>query len=185
MNNNNFINKTIKTFLTSLVISIFVFGSFYFLLSDNTSTENIDNNNKKETKKESPKLVMEEETVDNSPLANTAVDVKKEVLGVTSGTNSQDRIAVNPTGGMLAQFDDNDLSNTYSTPTTASSALTTTNATTVVVTQPSVVITNTRTATGVPTTGNEGLYILMGAFSLISGFLITNGKSLAMRSFEK
>ena len=37
MNQNKFLTKTVKTFLTSLLVSVFVFGSFYFLLSDNSS----------------------------------------------------------------------------------------------------------------------------------------------------
>jgi hypothetical protein len=40
-------------------------------------------------------------------------------------------------------------------------------------------------ATGVPKTGNESLYIILGLFSTIAGFLIVNGKSFAMRSFER
>jgi hypothetical protein len=58
MQNNSFISKTIKTFLTSLVISVFVFGSFYFLLSDSSSTS--ENKGEVAKKKDTtPKLVME------------------------------------------------------------------------------------------------------------------------------
>ena len=178
MQNNSFISKTIKTFLTSLVISVFVFGSFYFLLSDSSSTS--ENKGEVAKKKDTtPKLVMEEDSSkDVSPLANSSVDVKKEVLGTTSKSTTNSPVA---TGGMLAQF--NDVTDTYSTTDTTPTALLT-DPTTVTTTAPSFTISNT-SATGVPKTGNEGLYVLMAAFSLISGFLITNGKSIAVKNFEK
>lgn len=174
---NNFISKTIKTFITSLVISVFVFGSFYFLLSDNS--ESSETNVASTPKKESTKLVMEEESTSKEPetnkLGNSSIDVKKEVLGVTTNTNSNSQVQ---SGGMLAQITD-----TYVEPVETTPTATLTSPSTVVV--PPVTVTSTTTATGVPTTGNEGLYILMAAFSLISGFLITNGKDLAVRNFEK
>lgn len=178
MQNNSFISKTIKTFLTSLVISVFVFGSFYFLLSDNSSSTEVKGEVVKK-KDSTPKLVMEEDTSKNvSPLANTSVDVKKEVLGTTSKATTK---APTATGGMLAAF--SDVTDTYdTTATTAASELTQAQPETV--TAPALTISNTA-ATGVPKTGNEGLYVLMAAFSLISGFLITNGRSLAVRNFEK
>jgi hypothetical protein len=82
---------------------------------------------------------------------------------------------------MLAQF--NDVTDTYST-TDTTPVTSLTDAASFTTTAPSFTISNT-SATGVPKTGNEGLYVLMAAFSLISGFLITNGKSLAVKNFEK
>ena len=176
---NNFISKTIKTFVTSLVISVFVFGSFYFLLSDNS--ESTDSSESAVSKKENTtKLVMEEESTskeeDSNKLGNSSIDVKKEVLGVTTNNSTNSQVQ---SGGMLAQISD-----TYVEPVETTPTATLTTPTTVVV--PPVTFTSTTTtATGVPTTGNEGLYILMAAFSIISGFLITNGKDLAMKNFEK
>lgn len=174
--NSNFISKTLKTFLTSLVISIFVFGSFYFLLSDSSSETQVEE--KTSVKESSKKLVIEEEATESSPLENSAIDVKKEVLGVTNTSNNQP-VQI---GGMLAQISDN-YDNLQTTPT----AQLTTPTTVVTVTLPTTTTTATtvRTATGVPATGNEGLYVLMAVFSIISGILITNGKDLAMRNFEK
>jgi len=178
MQNNSFISKTIKTFLTSLVISVFVFGSFYFLLSDSSSTS--ESKGEIVKKKEStPKLVMEEDsTKDSSPLSNTSVDIKKEVLGTTSKSTPNTPAA---TGGMLAAL--NDVTDTYNT-TDTTPVTSLTDAQPETITAPAVTISNT-TATGVPKTGNEGLYVLMVAFSLISGFLISNGRSLAVKNFEK
>jgi hypothetical protein len=178
MQNNSFISKTIKTFLTSLVISVFVFGSFYFLLSDSSSST--ENKGEVAKKKEStPKLVMEEDSnKDSSPLSNTSVDVKKEVLGTTSKSTTNTPVA---TGGMLAQL--NDVTDTYST-TDTTPVTSLTEAEPAIATVPAITISNT-SATGVPKTGNEGLYVLMAAFSLISGFLISNGRSLAVKNFEK
>ncbi len=178
---NNFISKTIKTFVTSLVISVFVFGSFYFLLSDSSeTTETVESSTAR--KDTNTKLVMEEDTTSTTSsdkLENSSIDVKKEVLGVTSNSNSTSEV---PSGGMLAQIRD-----TYDeTADTTPPSIVTFPTTTVTTTAPAVTLyTDTTTATGVPTTGNEGLYILMAAFSLISGFLITNGKDLAMKNFEK
>lgn len=179
---NNFISKTIKTFVTSLVISVFVFGSFYFLLSDGSqsSKPTSDSTAKKDS---NTKLVMEEETTtsDNkNQLGNSSIDVKKEVLGVTSNTPATSQAQ---TGSMLAQISDTYEEPLGTTPVSQITSPTTTTVTTTTV--PAVTYNGTKTATGVPTTGNEGLYILMAAFSLISGFLITNGKDLAMKNFEK
>jgi len=176
---NNFISKTIKTFLTSLVISVFVFGSFYFLLSDGSesSKPSSDSNARKDS---NTKFVMEEEAPANNKLENSSIDIKKEVLGVTTDSSSSSQAQTSQTGGMLAQISDNYDEPVQTTPVfqiTAPSVTTTT--------VPAVTYNGTTTATGVPTTGNEGLYILMAAFSLISGFLITNGKDLAMKNFEK
>jgi hypothetical protein len=54
-------------------------------------------------------------------------------------------------------------------------------------TLPSSLVTNNSAlvASGVPKTGNESLYAILGIFSLVTGFFIANGKSLAMRSFEQ
>lgn len=179
MQNNNFISKTIKTFVTSLVISVFVFGSFYFLLSDGSETSKPPSESSAR-KDSNTKLVMEEEpSNDTSKLNNSSIDIKKEVLGVN--TNNAP-VAQAQTGTMLAQISD-----TYdeTVATTPAVQLTSPAVTTTTLTAPAVTYNGTSTATGVPTTGNEGLYILMAAFSIISGFLITNGKDLAMKNFEK
>ena len=187
---NNFISKTIKTFLTSLVISVLVFGSFYFLLSDNSSKS--DEPNKTAKKDTNTKLVMEEDSSTLSKkedkLDKTSIDIKKEVLGVNTQTPNTTQAQ---TGVMLAQISDTyaqpvattPVDQLNQTPTTTTTTTTNTAVTTVPATTYNT--TNTKTATGVPTTGNEGLYVLMAAFSLISGFLITNGKELAMKNFEK
>jgi len=177
---NNFISKTIKTFVTSLVISVFVFGSFYFLLSDSSSKpEETSKSSKKDT---NTKLVMEEETVNKNTLDKSSIDVKKEVLGVNT-TNQTDTKA--QTGGMLAQISDTYNQSVDTTPTAELTSPSSVTGGIVTATIPSVTYTSGKTATGVPTTGNEGLYVLMAAFSIISGFLITNGKDLAMKNFEK
>ena len=179
---NNLFSKTIKTFLTSVFISLFVFGSFYFLLSSEPKTEEI----KVAEKKTTPKLV-----INDNPSSQD-----KDVLGTTSNS-----------GNLIAQLADD-----YAVPTPATT--TPTNQIIapippVTATAPSIIMpvtttqeintptlpamagatttttSTTRTATGVPATGNESLYLMIAAFSIISGFLIVNGKSLAYRSFEK
>lgn len=180
MQNNNFISKAIKTFVTSLVISVFVFGSFYFLLSDGNETSK-PSSESSARKDSNTKLVMEEDSSnDTDKLNNSSIDIKKEVLGVNTNNSA---VAQAQTGTMLAQISDTYDETVATTPTVqlTSPAVTTTTT----VTAPAVTYNGTSTATGVPTTGNEGLYILMAAFSIISGFLITNGKDLAMKNFEK
>lgn len=178
MQNDTFISKTLKTFLASLFISVLVFGSFYFLLSD-TSVSTEKDAQVAKTKNAPQKLLIEEDaSKEVSPLVNTSIDIKKEVLGITSKSSTNSPVA---SGGMLAQF--NDVTDPYSeAATTPVTSLTT--ALPVITTAPAVVISN-NSATGVPKTGNESLYILMAAFSLISGFLIVNGKSIAIKNFEK
>ena len=63
MNNNNFLSKTLKTFLTSLFVSVFIFGSLYFFLSDNSTsdTKSKDTKSASNTDK-SKKLVVDEDS---------------------------------------------------------------------------------------------------------------------------
>ena len=168
--NNPFLNKTVKTFLTSLIVSVFIFGSFYFLLSEpETSKKEITPSNSLSAKSDnSKKLVVkdEEEEKEEDLLAkNNSVTEDRAILGAT-------------TTGLLAQI-----------PGDSGITLTQTQAQQAVVTQAPVSITTlpvttTLVATGVPQTGNETLYIILGVFSIVAGFLIVNGKSIAMRSFE-
>jgi hypothetical protein len=165
--NNPFLNKTVKTFLTSLIVSVFIFGSFYFLLSEpETSKKEITPSNSLSAKSDtSKKLVVKEEEKEEELLAkNNSVTEDRAILGAT-------------TTGLLAQIPGD--SGITPTPTQATQiVLTQAQATTP--TLPSTVV----VATGVPQTGNETLYIILGVFSVIAGFLIVNGKSIAMRSFE-
>jgi hypothetical protein len=168
--NNPFLNKTVKTFLTSLIVSVFIFGSFYFLLSEpETSKKEITPSNSLSAKSDtSKKLVVkdEEEEKEEELLAkNNSVTEDRAILGAT-------------TTGLLAQI-----------PGDSGITPTPTQATQIVVTQAPAAITtlpatSRPVATGVPQTGNETLYIILGVFSVIAGFLIVNGKSIAMRSFE-
>jgi len=169
--NNPFLNKTVKTFLTSLIVSVFIFGSFYFLLSEpETSKKEITPSNSLSAKSDnSKKLVVkdeEEENKEENLLAkNNSVTEDRAILGAT-------------TTGLLAQI-----------PGDSGITLTQTQAQQAVVTQAPVSITTlpvttTLVATGVPQTGNETLYVILGVFSIVAGFLIVNGKSIAMRSFE-
>lgn len=168
--NNPFLNKTVKTFLTSLIVSVFIFGSFYFLLSEpETSKKEIAPSNSLSAKSDNSKklVVKDEEEKEEELLAkNNSVTEDRAILGAT-------------TTGLLAQI-----------PGDSGINLTQTQAQQVVVTQAPVSITTlpvTNTslvATGVPQTGNETLYIILGVFSIVAGFLIVNGKSIAMRSFE-
>jgi hypothetical protein len=181
MNNNNFLSKTLKTFLTSLFVSVFIFGSLYFFLSDNPSDTS---NNKKEVKattsEKSKKLVVDEDSDSKSEKrTNKAEDLvarqnetERQVLGATTDT----LLAQNLPGA-------SDYTNIFNTPTQPAVSPTTV----VTGTLPGS-LTNASTmvyATGVPKTGNESLYIVLGLFSTIAGFLIVNGKSLAMKGFER
>jgi len=179
---NNLFSKTIKTFLTSVFISLFVFGSFYFLLSSDTQTEEI----KVSEKKQTPKLVINE----NNSTKN------EDVLGTTSNSSN-----------LIAQLSDDYNAPVVTTPTNQimSPTVPAVPAIPVAPTVPAIVMPVTTipsviaptlpstgmgsaggtTATGVPRTGNEALYLVIAAFSIISGFLIVNGKSLAYRSFER
>ena len=166
--NNPFLNKTVKTFLTSLIVSVFIFGSFYFLLSEpETSKKEITPSNSLSAKSDTSKklVVKDEEEKEEELLAkNNSVTEDRAILGAT-------------TTGLLAQIPGD--SGITPTPTQATQiVLTQAQATTP--TLPSTVV----VATGVPQTGNETLYIILGVFSVIAGFLIVNGKSIAMRSFE-
>ena len=165
--NNPFLNKTVKTFLTSLIVSVFIFGSFYFLLSEpETSKKEITPSNSLSAKSDTSKklVVKDEEEKEEELLAkNNSVTEDRAILGAT-------------TTGLLAQIPGD--SGITPTPTQATQIVTLAPATTP--TLPSTVV----VATGVPQTGNETLYIILGVFSIIAGFLIVNGKSIAMRSFE-
>jgi hypothetical protein len=178
--NNNFLTKTLKTFLTSLFVSVFIFGSLYFFLSDNTSESAASNKEVKAntTSEKSKKLVVEEEIEVEEVKLDTAVaqqtESDRQVLGAT-------------TDNLIAQIPGaTDYTSPFQNEVT----------TTVPATTPPVAITGTLPsnltaagsmvyATGVPKTGNESLYIILGIFSTIAGFLIVNGKSFAMRDFER
>jgi len=174
--NNLFLNKTVKTFITSLIVSVFIFGSFYFLLSepssDNSKKEIAPSSSLSAKDEKSKKLVVNDEETDmeedksNSLLAkNSSVTEDREILGAT-------------TTSLLAQIPGDFTNNTVPQATITTPAT---------VTTPSSTITRPATgviATGVPATGSETLYVLLAIFSLVAGFLIVNGKSLAMKSFE-
>jgi hypothetical protein len=180
MNNNIFVSKTLKTFLTSLFVSVFIFGSLYFFLSDN-STEPTKNNKTASKAETSKKLVVEEDenneeekTNKVEDFANRQTETERQVLGATTDT----LIAQNIPGATDYTSPFQTSANTATTPTTPTAALTGT--------LPANLVNNTTVyATGVPKTGNESLYIILGVFSTIAGFLIVNGKSFAMRSFEQ
>lgn len=166
--NNPFLNKTVKTFLTSLIVSVFIFGSFYFLLSEpETSKKEITPSNSLSAKSDnSKKLVVkdeEEEKEENLLAKNNSVTEDRAILGAT-------------TAGLIAQIPGDTGLNIPTQPPAA------------IVTEPLQTITTlpvtSLVATGVPQTGNETLYIVLGVFSIVAGFLIVNGKSIAMRSFE-
>lgn len=174
--NNLFLNKTVKTFITSLIVSVFIFGSFYFLLSEptsDTSKKEIAPSSSLSAKDEkSKKLVVNEEDIETNEREsdsllsrNSAVTEDREILGAT-------------TTSLLAQIPGDFTNNTVPQATITTPAT---------VTTPSSTITRPATgviATGVPATGSETLYVLLAIFSLVAGFLIVNGKSLAMKSFE-
>ena len=170
--NNPFLNKTVKTFLTSLIVSVFIFGSFYFLLSEpETSKKEIAPSNSLSAKSDNSKklVVKDEEEKDEEELLakNNSVTEDRAILGAT-------------TTGLLAQIPGD--SGVTPTPTQPAQVI--------ISTQPPIVLTtlpasnSVIVATGVPQTGNETLYIILGVFSIVAGFLIVNGKSIAMRSFE-
>ncbi len=166
--NNPFLNKTVKTFLTSLIVSVFIFGSFYFLLSEpETSKKEITPSNSLSAKSDTSKklVVKDEEEKEEELLAkNNSVTEDRAILGAT-------------TAGLLAQIP----GDSGITPTPTQAAQIVTQAQVAITTLPA---TSRPVATGVPQTGNETLYIILGVFSVIAGFLIVNGKSIAMRSFE-
>lgn len=181
--NNNFLSKTLKTFLTSLLVSVFVFGSFYFLLADNSDTT------QPEIKKEDSSAVKSETStklVVNDEESKT--DEKSEVIKKVS--NSEEREVLGATtSNLLAQnvvpgTEDTGIVNqtTVVTPvqTTASSQILVNTTTVTDVASPAPIV-----ASGVPKTGNESLYLILGFFSLAVGFLIANGHSLAINKFEQ
>jgi len=178
MNNNNFVSKTLKTFLTSLFVSVFIFGSLYFFLSDNTSSTTSKPKDVKSASnsEKSKKLVVEDEKQENTTKVEDFVARQNETERQVLGATTDKLIAQNIPG--TSDFT-NLFQNTSPTPviTTPTVAITGT--------LPSNLATTTVYATGVPQTGNESLYIILGLFSTIAGFLIINGKSLAMRSFEQ
>lgn len=174
MNQSKFLNKTVKTFLTSLLVSVFVFGSFYFLLSDNSSDTS---RNTAEVKSEkSKKLVVDEE--EKKPVVN---ETKAELSAVSKTTESEREVLGATTTNLIAQLP-SDLGNVVNTAvvqTTPTAAITGTLPSSLVANNGALV------ATGVPKTGNESLYVILGIFSLVTGFFIANGKSLALNSFER
>jgi hypothetical protein len=179
MNNNNFLSKTLKTFLTSLFVSVFIFGSLYFFLSDNSSTDSKSKDTKSASNTDkSKKLVVDEDSKKENKVEELVArqnETERQVLGATT----DNLIAQNIPGAT-------DYTSPFQTnlTTTAPAATPTTVLTG---TLPSNLVTNGTTvyATGVPKTGNESLYIILGLFSTLAGFLIVNGKSFAMRSFEQ
>lgn len=185
MNNNNFISKTLKTFLTSLMVSVFIFGSLYFFLSDNTTSEETASETKAATTSEkSKKLVVEEEEEEKEVTSKELV--RQTSTDVVENQNNQERQVLGATtDNLIAQipgaadftspFQNQTPTNPAATPTTAITGTLPAN-----LTNGGMVY-----ATGVPKTGNESLYIILGIFSTIAGFLIVNGKSFAMRSFER
>lgn len=186
--NNNFLSKTLKTFLTSLMVSVFVFGSFYFLLADNSETPASTPEVKKEESAvksdKSSKLVLndEEEIKEKIDSEETVKRVSnsedREVLGAT--TNNLLSQAVIPGTGETGVVDQTTVvtSTPLQTTPTTQILVNTTNGLTATPAQIAV-------ASGVPQTGNESLYIILGFFSLAVGFLIANGHSLAINKFEQ
>jgi len=179
MNQNKFLTKTVKTFLTSLLVSVFVFGSFYFLLSDNSSDTT---RNTAEVKSEkSKKLVVDEEEKKPAVSDNKQLDTKQELSAVSKTTETEREVLGATTTNLIAQLP-SDLGNVVNTAvvqTTPTAAITGTLPSSLVANNGALV------ATGVPKTGNESLYVILGIFSLVTGFFIANGKSLAMNSFER
>jgi hypothetical protein len=188
-NNNTFISKTLKTFLTSLIVSVFIFGSLYFFLSDN-STSDVKSKQavSQTTTEKSKKLVIDEDTKDiHEP---TPVSTKTEVA-VAKQTESDRQVLGAKTDKLVAQanipgagdftspFQDQTATTPAATPTTAITGTLPAN----LVKQP--LATNGNYATGVPKTGNGSLYVILGIFSTLAGFLVVNGKSFAMKSFER
>jgi hypothetical protein len=176
MNNNNFVSKTLKTFLTSLFVSVFIFGSLYFFLSDNSSSDSKSKEAKAPVATErSKKLVVDEE------------EVQEESNDVIAKQNTEERQVLGAkTDNLIAQIPGaNDFTSPFQNQTATTPAATPT--TTITGTLPANLTTtnNTVYATGVPKTGNESLYILLGLFSTIAGFLVVNGKSFAIKGFER
>jgi len=177
MNNNKFLSKTVKTFLTSLLVSVFVFGSFYFLLSDNSSEST---RNTAEVKSEtSKKLIVDEEEKTQSEINEELAALSNDNLSITN--YSERDVLGSQTSNLIAQRNLSDINSAVV------NTVSTTPAAAITGTLPSSLVTNNSAlvASGVPQTGNESLYAILGIFSLVTGFLIANGKSLAMRSFEQ
>lgn len=181
MNNNNFVSKTLKTFLTSLFVSVFIFGSLYFFLSDNSSSDVKSKEAKAPVATErSKKLVVDEE--DNNKEATNSKDV------VAKQNTDERQVLGAKTDNLIAQIPGaNDFTSPFQNQTATTPTATPT--TTITGTLPTNLTTTTTSnnvyATGVPKTGNESLYILLGLFSTIAGFLVVNGKSFAMQGFER
>jgi hypothetical protein len=178
--NNNFVSKTLKTFLTSLFVSVFIFGSLYFFLSDNTSSDVKSKNSSASVPTErSKKLVVDEE--------DTKTSMKDDKDAVEMQTETERKVLGAKTDNMIAQIPGaTDYTSPFQDQTNTTPAATPT--TTITGTLPANLVNNTTNnmyATGVPKTGNESLYILLGLFSTIAGFLVVNGKSFAMKGFER
>jgi hypothetical protein len=172
MNKNNFLSKTLKTFFTSLFVSVFIFGSLYFFLSDNSSSESSQVKSANNTDK-SKKLVVDKETKKVEEFVAKQNETERQILGATT-----DKLIAQNIPGAID----------YTSPFQTSSTTPATTPTAVLTgTLPANLTNNNNTvfATGVPQTGNESLYIILGVFSTVAGFLIVNGKSFAMKSFEQ
>jgi uncharacterized protein related to proFAR isomerase len=179
MNNNKFLSKTVKTFMTSLLVSVFVFGSFYFLLSDNSNSSETTRNTAEVKSETSKKLVVDEEEKTPTQINEELAALSNDSVSKTVETE-RDVLGAQTSNLIAANLSDmgNAVVNTVvqTTPTAAITG-----------TLPSSLVTNNSAlvASGVPKTGNESLYAILGIFSLVTGFFIANGKSLAMRSFEQ
>jgi hypothetical protein len=180
MNNNKFLSKTVKTFMTSLLVSVFVFGSFYFLLSDNSSNSDTTRNTAQvKSEATSKKLVVDEEEKSPSKINEELSLVSKDSVAKTT-EKERDVLGAQTSNLIAANLSDMGTTN-------GSIVAQTTPTATITGTLPSSLVSNNTAlvASGVPKTGNESLYAILGIFSLVTGFLISNGKSLAMRSFEQ
>jgi hypothetical protein len=177
-NNKNFLNKTVKTFITSLGVSVFVFGSFYFLLSDNSSSNPTPKSAGDVKSDTSKKLVVNDDATPSK--VETSKSKKSEDLAIAKTTETERNVLGAQTTNLVAQLPTDNIS------PFVNQVVQTTPAASITGTLPSALTTTeTGIASGVPKTGNESLYAILGIFSLVTGFLISNGKSLAMSSFER
>lgn len=183
MQSNNFLNKTVKTFLTSLMVSVFVFGSFYFLLSDNSGSTSTPKNNGDVKSDTSKKLVVNDENTTSEKSEDIkSAKVSKQDASVAKTVETERNVLGATTTNLVAQLPTDLTPFVNQTTTTPAAAITGTLPTTLVAdTQTAAPI----VASGVPKTGNESLYAILGIFSLVTGYLIANGKSLAINSFER
>lgn len=186
--NNNFLSKTLKTFLTSLLVSVFVFGSFYFLLADNSAETPQPEVKKEETSvknESSKKLVVNDEEEDlkdkEEVMKKVSASQEREVLGATTSNLLAQGQGIVPGAGETGIVNQTTVVTPQVPTTPTSQILVNTPTTDGFAASPAP----TFVATGVPQTGNESLYLILGFFSLAIGFLIANGHSLAINKFEQ